>query len=43
MATILVVDDNESIVSALTEYLEASGYTVVSAADGPSALTVAAS
>lgn len=41
MATILVVDDNESIVSALTEYLEASGYDVVTALDGPSALAVA--
>jgi len=41
MATILVVDDNESIVSALTEYLEASGYDVVTALDGPSALEAA--
>ncbi|NTU72300.1 MAG: response regulator transcription factor [Coriobacteriia bacterium] len=41
MATILVVDDNESIVSALTEYLEASGYTVVTALDGPSAVVAA--
>lgn len=41
MATILVVDDNESIVSALSEYLEASGFDVVSALDGPSALLAA--
>lgn len=41
MATILVVDDNASIVSGLSEYLEASGYSVVSAADGPAALAVA--
>lgn len=41
MATILVVDDNESIVSALTEYLEASGYDVISALDGPSAVVAA--
>ena len=41
MATILVVDDNESIVSALSEYLEASGFDVVTALDGPSALTAA--
>jgi two-component system alkaline phosphatase synthesis response regulator PhoP len=41
MATILVVDDNASIVSALAEYLEASGFDVVSALDGPSALVAA--
>lgn len=38
MATILVVDDNESIVSALTEYLRQSGYDVLAAHDGPTAL-----
>ena len=41
MTTILVVDDNESIVSALSEYLRASGYDVVTALDGPSAVEAA--
>ncbi len=39
--TILVVDDNESIVSALSEYLEANGYDVVTATDGISAVVAA--
>ena len=42
MPTILVVDDNESIVSALADYLRADGYAAVTAADGPSALKAAA-
>lgn len=41
MATILVVDDNESIVSALAEYLQSSGYDVITAPDGPAALVAA--
>lgn len=43
MATIMVVDDKASIVSGLSEYLEASGYTVVSAADGHEAIALAES
>lgn len=41
MTTILVVDDNASIVSGLSEYLEASGYSVISASDGLTALSLA--
>lgn len=42
MPTVLVVDDNEKIVSVLAEYLRADGYTAVTAADGPAALAAAA-
>lgn len=38
MATVLVVDDNAKIVEMLVEYLEAAGYSAVSAFDGPQAL-----
>ena len=39
--TILVVDDEQHIVELTRMYLEQAGYRVVSAADGPQALTVA--
>jgi len=39
---VLVVDDNTKIVEVLKAYLEAEGYEVFTAADGPSALEVAA-
>ncbi len=42
MPTILVVDDNEKIVSVLAEYLRADGYTAITAADGPAAVAAAA-
>ena len=42
MTTVLVVDDNEKIVSVLAEYLRADGYVAVTAADGPSAVSAAA-
>ncbi len=42
MPTVLVVDDNEKIVSVLAEYLRADGYTAVTAADGPAAVAAAA-
>jgi two-component system alkaline phosphatase synthesis response regulator PhoP len=38
MTTILVVDDEASIRDLVTAYLEADGYTVHTAADGPAAL-----
>ncbi len=38
MPTVLVVDDNKKIVDMLVEYLEASGYSAVSAFDGTQAL-----
>ncbi len=38
MPTVLVVDDNKKIVDMLVEYLEASGYSAVSAFDGAQAL-----
>jgi DNA-binding response OmpR family regulator len=37
-ATILVVDDEDDIVSLMRDFLEAEGYAVVTASDGPSAL-----
>jgi DNA-binding response OmpR family regulator len=37
-ATILVVDDEGDIVSLMRDFLEAEGYAVVSASDGPGAL-----
>jgi two-component system alkaline phosphatase synthesis response regulator PhoP len=40
MKKVLVVDDEEQIVRVLRAYLEQSGYSVVSAADGISALAV---
>jgi len=36
--TVLVVDDEEDVVSLMRDFLEAEGYTVLTAADGPSAL-----
>ena len=41
MPTILVIDDNATIVDVLAEYLRAAGYTAVTAADGPAALEAA--
>jgi two-component system alkaline phosphatase synthesis response regulator PhoP len=40
-AKILVVDDEASIVSLITSYLQREGYEIRSAADGPSALKTA--
>jgi DNA-binding response OmpR family regulator len=40
MPTILVVDDEAKIVQLARDYLERAGFVVVSAADGPAALTV---
>jgi DNA-binding response OmpR family regulator len=37
-ATILVVDDEDDIVSLMRDFLEAEGYAVVTASDGPGAL-----
>jgi DNA-binding response OmpR family regulator len=37
-ATILVVDDEDDIVSLMRDFLEADGYAVVTASDGPGAL-----
>jgi len=42
MPTILVVDDNASIVSALSDYLVGAGFSAVGAEDGPTALALAA-
>jgi len=42
MPTILVVDDNESIVSALADYLRAAGYAATTAVDGLGAIKAAA-
>jgi len=42
MPTILVVDDNEKIVSVLAEYLQADGFQTVTATDGPGAVSAAA-
>ena len=36
--TVLVVDDEEDVVSLMRDFLEAEGYAVLIAADGPSAL-----
>ncbi len=41
MPTVLVIDDNATIVEVLAEYLRASGFTAVTAADGPAALAAA--
>ncbi len=40
-ATILVVDDEENILNIVTAYLQAEGYTVYTAKDGPGALKAA--
>jgi DNA-binding response OmpR family regulator len=37
-ATVLVVDDDDDIVSLMRDFLEAEGYGVVTAPDGPAAL-----
>lgn len=37
-ATVLVVDDDEDIVTLMRDFLEAAGYRVLTAADGPQAL-----
>src|SRR2546423_8763717 len=42
MKTILVVDDEPQIVQVVRDYLEHGGFTVVTAADGSSALRIAA-
>ena len=42
MPTILVVDDNEKIVSVLAEYLQADGFQTVTAVDGLGAVAAAA-
>jgi two-component system, OmpR family, alkaline phosphatase synthesis response regulator PhoP len=42
MPTVLVVDDNEKIVSVLAEYLRAEGYEALTADDGNAALAAAA-
>ncbi len=41
-ATILVVDDEDDIVALMRDFLEAEGYAVRTAPDGPSALAVLA-
>jgi two-component system alkaline phosphatase synthesis response regulator PhoP len=41
VATILVVDDEPRIVQLVRDYLEHGGFTVLTAADGPSALRTA--
>ncbi|HEY4026200.1 MAG TPA: response regulator transcription factor [Candidatus Dormibacteraeota bacterium] len=41
MATILVVDDEPQIVRLVRDYLEHSGFSVLTAADGPAALRTA--
>ena len=41
MKTVLVVDDEPRIVELARDYLEHAGFAVISAADGPSALTAA--
>ncbi len=41
VATILVVDDEPRIVQVVRDYLEHGGFTVLTAADGPSALRTA--
>lgn len=42
MSTVLVVDDNKKIVSVLADYLEAAGFSTLTAFDGASALDVLA-
>ncbi|MFR6559002.1 MAG: response regulator [Weissella confusa] len=42
MTTVLVVDDEPSLVTLLTYNLKKSGFDVVSATDGPSAITTLA-
>jgi two-component system cell cycle sensor histidine kinase/response regulator CckA len=39
--TVLVVDDNEGVRNVMNSYLEACGYSVLAAADGPRALALA--
>jgi two-component system alkaline phosphatase synthesis response regulator PhoP len=39
MPTVLIVDDEENIRTLVTAYLEAEGYTVYTAPDGPGGLT----
>ena len=41
MKTVLVVDDEPRIVDLARDYLEHAGFAVITAADGPSALTAA--
>jgi len=41
MKTVLVVDDEPRIVELARDYLEHSGFAVITAVDGPSALTAA--
>ncbi len=41
MKTVLVVDDELKITRLLRDYLQQAGFSVLTAADGPSALTVA--
>ena len=41
MTTVLVVDDNEKIVTVLSEYLKADGYETITAFDGPGAVEAA--
>jgi len=41
MKTILVVDDEAKIVQIARDYLEHAGFSVISAGDGPAALTMA--
>ncbi len=40
-ATILVIDDEQNILNLVTAYLQAEGYTVHTAVDGPSGLKAA--
>src|SRR5204863_3714141 len=40
MKTILVVDDEQKIATLARDYLEHAGFSVLTAADGPSALTM---
>jgi len=41
MKTVLVVDDEPRIVELARDYLEHAGFAVITAVDGPSALTAA--
>src|SRR5579884_1631388 len=41
MTTVLVVDDEANLVELVESYLAREGYTVLTAADGPTALTLA--
>jgi DNA-binding response OmpR family regulator len=40
MRTVLVVDDEARIVQLARDYLEHAGFTVLTAADGPTALEI---